>query len=220
MTVWTKATRAGRQLARQCAALALVVLARIYDLLTKTRPRTVRRLAGSQEAGAARGRAEQRLRDIIHAYDALPALTLRLVAIEDACSGGGGWTLATDTTSKISCTLHTTAYYTANQHMGRVLDDILTAGEAPHSLIAFSHSTQPYAMAESHWLFGVGQTLTWDTPAGRTVSEARPCTRESDPPTYRCLREGDRMSVAALRSTYGSVLQLELNPVNYFRIDR
>jgi hypothetical protein len=208
-------------LARLCASLAIVVLGQTYNFFTNVRPRTVRRLAGSQEAQATREKAEQRLRDIIHAYGALPSLTLRMVAIEDACSGGGGgWALAADNTSKISCTLYATAYYTANQDMGTALDDILTASEAHPSLIAFSRSTQPYATAESHLLFEIGQTLTWDTPGGRTVGEARPCARESDPPTYRCLREGEHMTVAALRSTYGSVLQLELNPAGYFRTAR
>jgi hypothetical protein len=214
------AHRAARYLAHKTATAGIIVLAKTYDLLTKTRPRTVRRLAGSREAQAARERAEQHLRDIVRAYDALPTLTLGLLTIEDTCSGGGGWTLASDNNSRLSCTLYATAYYTASQDAGTVLDDVLTAGEAPHSLIAFSHSAQPYISSETQWLFGTGQTLSWDTPAGRLVGEARPCRRESDPPIYRCLREGDHNTVDALRSTAGSVFRLELSPVVYYRISR
>lgn len=73
---------------------------------------------------------------------------------------------------------------------------------------------------DSHWLFGIGQTLTWDTPDS-PVEEAAPCTRECDPPVYRCLREVEGYTtVAANRNAHGRVLQLRLNPVQCYRVDR
>ncbi|MFD5190019.1 hypothetical protein ACFWMU_18065 [Streptomyces sp. NPDC058357] len=220
MNAREQAQRAARHLAQKLATVGIVALAQIYGLITKTRPRTLRRLAGSPDAQAAREAAEQQLRAVIHAYGALPSLTLRLVAIEDMCSGGGGWTLATDSTYKVSCTLYATAYYTTGRDMNIVLDNILTAGDPPCSLIAFNHSAQPRTTRKSHWLCGIGQTLTWDIPAEQVVDEVRPCTRKSDPPTYRCLREGDHPTVAAMRSTFGTVLKVDLSPVTYFRVDR
>jgi hypothetical protein len=181
--------------------------------------RTVRRLAGRLDVQTARERAEQHLRDMIHAYGELSSLTLQLVAIEDVCSGGGGWTFGSSR-AKVSCTLYVAAYYTTNQDIDQVLDAILSAGDVNPSLVAFSHTTQPHALADAHRLFGVGQILTWDTPSGQTVGEVLPCERASDPPTYRCLREGDHRTVKAVRSSGGSIFKLELNPLTYYRVGR
>ncbi|MGW2050924.1 hypothetical protein ACWCPF_38035 [Streptomyces sp. NPDC001858] len=141
--------------------------------------------------------------------------------MEDVCTGGGGWTFTADNEYKVSCTLYVTAYYSTQGDVGDVLDEILAAGDQPGSLIPFSRTTAPlHGAQETGQLVAVGQTLLWDTPQ-RAVEEPRPCMRQqSDPPVYRCLREPERMTAATIRQTHGTVLQLGLNPVEYFRIGK
>ncbi|MEH0547475.1 hypothetical protein QA802_31640 [Streptomyces sp. B21-105] len=208
-------------MARISATAGVVVLGNAYDYVNRTRPRTVRRFAGRRQAQQAREAAEQRLRSIVRAYDAVPSLTFRLLTLEDVCTGGGGWTFTADNEYKVSCTLYVTAYYSAQGDVGDVLDEILNAGDQPGSPIPFRHTTTPLKGArEAGQLVAGGQTLSWDSPHC-AIEEPRPCTRQqSDPPVYRCLREPEGMTVATIRQTDDTVLQLGLNPVQYFRISR
>jgi hypothetical protein len=207
--------------AHVAATAGVVVLGNTYDYLSRTRPRTVRRLAGKRQAQQARETAEHRLRVIARAYDACPSLTLRLLTVEDVCTGGGGWTFTTGNEYKISCTLYFTAYYSAQGDVGDVLHEILTAGDRPGSPIPFSLTTTPlHGAPETGQLLAVGQTLSWDTPRSEVEELRPPMRQQSIWPVYRCLREPQDLSVAAIRQTYGRVLQLTLNPVVYFRIGK
>ncbi|MFI5800860.1 hypothetical protein [Streptomyces sp. NPDC051677] len=217
----TRTKQAMERVARISATTGVVVLGNAYNFVSRTRPRTVRRLAGRCQAKQARETAEQLLRGITRAYDAVPSLTFRLLTAEDVSTGGGGWTFTADNEYKVSCTLYVTAYYSTQSDVGDVLDEILTAGDRPGSPIPFSHTTTPLhgAREVGQWV-AVGQTLSWDT-SQRGVEEPRPCMRQqSDPPVYRCMREPEDMTVATIRQIHGTVLQLMLNPVEYFRIDK
>ncbi|WP_189135912.1 hypothetical protein [Wenjunlia tyrosinilytica] len=203
------------------ATTGVVVVGNAYDYFSRTRPRTVRRRAGSRPAQQARDRAEQELRGIARAYDACPSLTLRLLTLEDVCTGGGGWTFTSDNDYKVSCTLYFTAYYSTQSEVGDALQEILTAGARPGSPIPFSPAiTSLHGARETGQLLAAGQTLSWET-SRHAVEEPRPCMRQqSDPPVYRCLHEPEDLTVAAIREAYGTVLQLNLNPVGYFRIGK
>ncbi|MFF1832673.1 hypothetical protein ACFVXE_00420 [Streptomyces sp. NPDC058231] len=187
------ARQAALRVGRALATTGIVLLAHGYDLVMKPSPRTVRRLAGSRAARTAREAAERQVRDVVRTYAALPFLELRLLALEDTCSGGGGWGFDTGEQHRISCTLRAAAYYTVSPDVGTALEDLP---------------------------FVIGRTLTWDTPDGTAVDEVRTCTRKNDPPVHRCLREGELLTVNELRSTYGPVLRLTLHPVTYFRKGR
>jgi len=208
-------------MARGFVAAGLVVLGNVYDQLSRTRPGTVRRLAGGRQAEQARAETEQRLRNIVLAYEAATtSLTLRLLSVEDVCSGGGGWTFTAEGAYKVSCTLYVTAYYSVRGDMGAALSEILAAGDRPGSPMPFGGTALPPDPRETGQLLAAGQSLAWDTPR-RAVEELRPCLRRrNEPPVYRCLREPAELTVSAVRQTYGTVLQLGLNPVVYFRVGR
>ncbi|MET7892055.1 hypothetical protein [Streptomyces mirabilis] len=202
------------------AAAGLIVLGNAYDYVSRTHPRTVRRLAGRHQSQQAREAAEQRLRSIVQAYDAVSSLTLRLLTVEDVCAGGGGWAFTTEYEYKMSCTLYVTSYYSVQGDVGDVLDEILAASDRPGSPISCSRTTLLPDAREGGQLLSVGQTLLWDTPRC-AVEEPRPCMRQqNDPPVYRCLREPADLTMAAIRQTYGTVLRLDLNPVEYFRVGK
>jgi hypothetical protein len=210
-----------RRVARVSVTAGVVVVGNTYDYVSRTRPRTVRRLAGSRQTQQARETAEQRLRSIAHAYDAIPSLTLRLLTVEDVCTGGGGWTFTSDNDYKLSCTLYVAAYYSTQGDVGDVLAEILIAGDRRGSVIPFSPTATPlHSAREAGQLLAADQTLSWDT-SQHAVEEPRPCMRQQNhPPVYRCLHEPEDMTVTAIRQTYGTVLQLDLNPVEYIRIGK
>ncbi|MFG3136002.1 hypothetical protein ACGFZA_07245 [Streptomyces sp. NPDC048211] len=201
------------------AHVGLVTLVTLYDFVKRVRPRKVRELAGSREAEVLRTASEGELRAIALAYGALPSLTLRMLTVEDVCSGGGGWTFASGEDFAVACTLRVRAYYSTTEDMDAVLEDILTEGDTPGSRIVFSHDNEPLVTPDSGRLYGRGQTVAWDLPAC-PVEEVAARTRACDPPLYRCLCEGDHATVADIRNAHGRVVRLGLHAVRYFRVDR
>ncbi|MEU5243629.1 hypothetical protein AB0G81_05835 [Streptomyces asoensis] len=203
------------------ASAGVVVLGNTYDFFSRTRPRTVRRLAGRGQAKRARETAEKLLRDIIHAYDSVPSLTFRLLVVEDVATGGGGWTFTAENEYKVSCTLYAAAYYSTQVCVDDVLDQILNVGDRPGSLVPFNHTTTSLrGVVEAGQWVAAGQTLSWDT-SQRGVEEPRPCIKRlSDPPIYRCVHEPEGVTVAAIRQETGTVLQITLNPLEYCRIGK
>ncbi|MDJ0345973.1 hypothetical protein QMK19_30480 [Streptomyces sp. H10-C2] len=206
-----------------------------------TSPDEVRKLAGSSGATQVREQEEKRLRSLAQSYTEHTSLTLAMVTVSDRCQGGSAKQLfgsAGDDTYKINCSMGITAYYGADpDHVGDVLDAILTAGERPGTLIPFRHDDYHTRMVayyrgrgpnpigpggpEPTELADPAQTLTWDPVRDHhlrlMVEEPEPCLN-ADPPVTRCVREPASGTVADIRKRYGMVFKLSLGSANYYTV--
>jgi len=205
---------------RAAAAVGVIIVGRVYNYVHRTSRRTVHRAARSEAAQQEREAATRRLKSIAHAYDAHTPLVLRLLTLEDVCTGGGrswGWVSHPEDSYSVSCRLHLAAYYTVPINAGSVSDAILTAGDRPVSPIPFNHSGSPHTARGEAVMSAAGHTLSWDV-SGTAIDEPRPMRNEVDPPVYAYLREPVNTTVSGIRQLHGTVFKLVLDPVSYFRI--
>ncbi|MEU1414935.1 hypothetical protein [Streptomyces sp. NPDC005731] len=209
-----------------------------------TSPKTVRKLAGSENAVHARRQAESEMRSIIAAWNEHTPLTLGLVTLYDGCGGGKAkeWFFASgDDQYKIRCSMYVTAYFGADpNHIADTIDGILTAGDANPAKIPFNHDFYYATQVAKYYRGEVGDpqgpgtgepaqlfeatmpTLNWDQvrtngQGRRLIEEPNPCPEASnDPPVRRCLHEPASTSVSELRRRYGMAFSLTFPVRDYF----
>ncbi|WP_147481242.1 hypothetical protein [Streptomyces shenzhenensis] len=206
-------------------------------------PKTVRKLAGSAEAVAARDKTEKILRAVVQAYSDHTPLALGLVVVRDVCRGGTNkqwFDSAGDDQYKIKCSLYVTAYYGADpRRMGDVLDGVMDAGDRPASQIPFDHGGYRSNLVEYYRENGPNpsgpgapeptqmsdpsQILSWDPVHDHNtrllIEEPEECPY-NDPPVVRCSTEPEAGTVAQIRRRYGMVFKLDLGSSDYYIVYR
>ncbi|WP_129306354.1 hypothetical protein [Streptomyces sp. L2] len=221
------------------AVLLLLAMAACSSGNRAVSEKEARSLAGSRQALDARHHAEQRLRKIVRTYSDHTRLHLGLVVVRDACQTGlrkQPFFQDGSDTYRIKCSMRVLAYYGADRnHMGDVIDSILTTGDSDpripfthddtgRHLVAFYRGTGPNpngpnALDPSE-VFAWGDTLSWDPVNDhnpkRLVEE--PLAVKNDPPVQRFLREPASGTVSGIRKRYGMVFRLELSSGDYYHV--